>query len=287
MAQDPLSLFFFGRRQPLRSVRSDGRPRRRSSAPQQPGHRDAHADNSDKSRDRVGDEGSDSEALQTMEWRALLQRLDLSGTRGGGLNKAEATEVLRGLRKSNIRRPDVVLQLGPVVESSLSEAEMLQLYEQMFLASLDMKLDDKASSYLGKLSRQLPGCGRVQRLQGMLLEAKGDYDGAIALYDRLLQENPANISVLQRTAATYKAQGNFNEALSELNKIVELNSADATVWNEIADIHIRLSNYDEAAFCLEEVTLLDPNNHLIQTKLGDLYYSMGEGSLLFRICSIH
>ena len=164
-----------------------------------------------------------------------------------------------------------------MVETTLSEAEQLQLYEQMFLASLDMKMDDKANTYLDKLSRQLSDCGRVQRLKGMQLEAKGDYDGAIALYDRLLQENPANISVLQRTAATYKAQGNFNEALSELNKIVELNSADATVWNEIADIHIRLSNYDEAAFCLEEVVLLDPNNHLTQSKLGDLYYSMGNG----------
>jgi tetratricopeptide (TPR) repeat protein len=209
-----------------------------------------------------------------MEWRALLQRLDFSGK----LGKTEALELLRALRKTNLRRPDVVLQLGPVVEASVSEAERMLLYEQMFLAALDMKLEDKAEQYLAHLASAFPDSSRVLKLQGMQQEARGNYDMAMAVYDKLLLENPANISVLQRTAATYKAQGNLVEALSELNKILELSSADASVWSEVAEIHIRLSNYAEAAFCLEEMVLIDPSNHVTCTKLADLYYTLGSDS---------
>jgi tetratricopeptide (TPR) repeat protein len=137
------------------------------------------------------------------EWQVLLQKLDLSGTRDIVLKVTESLEIIRGLRKSHLRRPDIILRLGPQVESICSDNELWILYEQMFVAALDMKLDNKAEVYLMKLRNEFPTSTRVKRLQGMALEAKGNYDEAIAIYEKLLEENPTNISILQRTVRVH------------------------------------------------------------------------------------
>lgn len=114
------------------------------------------------------------------------------------LTNEEALEILRALRKFHIRRPDVVLQLGPSLENMCSETELWELVEQMYLAALDLKLSEKAELLLSRLLRQFPGSVRVRRLEGMRLEAKGDFDAAIEIYDKLLLENPSNVAILQR-----------------------------------------------------------------------------------------
>lgn len=138
----------------------------------------------------------------SQEWHALLTRYDLSGARSGCLDRGEALEVLRALRTSHVRRPDIVLQLGQQIETSCSETELYLLYEQMFVAALDMKSEKKANVYLQKLEKQFPNSTRVMRLQGMVQEAKGNYDAAIAIYDKLLLDNPTNLSVLERTVSS-------------------------------------------------------------------------------------
>lgn len=134
-------------------------------------------------------------------WRGLLALYDLSGGISGCLSSTEALQILKEMRISHLRRPDVVLNLGTQVEDKCEETELWLLREQMFIAALDMKLEKRADEYLQKLMRQFPDSARVSRLVGIMFEAKGDYDGAMTVYDRLLAENPANISILQRTVS--------------------------------------------------------------------------------------
>ncbi len=72
------------------------------------------------------------------------------------------------------------------------------VYEQVFIAALDLRDREKAKVCLDALRQRFPGSARVRRLVGMSLEADGQYAAAGVEYDAVLQELPANTLVQKR-----------------------------------------------------------------------------------------
>ncbi len=75
---------------------------------------------------------------------------------------------------------------------------MWNLREQIAVAAVDEGEFSLASEHIAALQKQFPDSIRVNRIQGMLLEAKGQYAEAIELYDSLLKKDLANVAIMKR-----------------------------------------------------------------------------------------
>ena len=83
---------------------------------------------------------------------------------------------------------------------------------------------------------------RLRVLQGMLLEAHGQYERALQFYERLIQANPLDQNFIKRAICVQKALGNTNEAIKLLVNYLKNNSVDMNAWLELGDLY--LSEYE-------------------------------------------
>eukprot|EP01040_Poterioochromonas_malhamensis_P025038 gene25038-31129_t len=106
--------------------------------------------------------------------------------------KAWCSTLLKELRKSKIRRSDVVTAIGSSLLSYENYMDVWNLREQVAVAALDEGDLTTAESHIKLLTKEFPESSRVGRLKGMLLEAKGDYTNALSLYNEILKKDVAN-----------------------------------------------------------------------------------------------
>lgn len=80
---------------------------------------------------------------------------------------------------------------------------------------------------------------RLRVLQGMMLEANGQYDKAMQFYERLIHDNPLDQNFIKRAVSVHRALGNKSEAILILsNYLKNNNSADFNGWLELADLYL-------------------------------------------------
>lgn len=145
----------------------------------------------------------------------------------------------------------------------------------MYIAALEFGDIDLVDQCSKQLCKKFPGSVRVRRLLGMQYEYNGEYNLALDLYDTLLAENPSNLLVLKRKVCAYKSKGDLKAAVLEIHKILKIIYGDQGLWLELADIHMSMGDYQEASFCMEELVLQDPHNAAFNSRLADLYYTLG------------
>lgn len=75
---------------------------------------------------------------------------------------------------------------------------------------------------LEMLKKQFPGSMRVLKLEGMSLEAEGEFEKAIDLYESALKEHETNAELQKRKISVMKAQGKTNDAIVELNEFLKM-----------------------------------------------------------------
>ena len=199
--------------------------------------------------------------------------------------------VLRFLRAHQLREPELALHhgkalLGEHLTNSVGgdESARLGALEQVALAALDVHDHDLADKCLeqltgdgststGPVSKQ---SNRFRRLLGRCLEASGDLEGAEALYDEMLQANPANLVALQRKYALLKSQPEKEaDAMEALNKYLEQNMMDCAGWYELAQFRANMADYKGAAYAMEEVVLACPLESSVHCELAELYSTIG------------
>lgn len=203
--------------------------------------------------------------------------------------------VLRYIRAHKLREPSTVVTHGklllgiigdggkvasaPSSPSGLGDAERLAALEQLCVASLDLGDVALAESCLdgmlrgGIVSKE---SGRYRKLLGMCLEASGDYDGAAAVYDALLKDNPSNGYAAKRKYCVLAARpGMESDATEALNDYLSRHPGDVAAWNEMAENCLASSDFAGAAYCYEEVILGCPLDSSVHVKLGEAYCTAG------------
>ncbi|KAG0453195.1 hypothetical protein HPP92_025859 [Vanilla planifolia] len=207
---------------------------------------------------------------------AQLNRLESQVDNGGG----GAWEYLCLVRKLKARRSEKVLLHGLSILNNPKDRSRLggeewTLYEQVAIAAMDCQKIDVAKECVAALSQKFPGSLRVSRLEGMLLEAKGEWADAEKAYTCLLEENPLDQVIHKRKVAMAKAQGNPSAAVEYLNKYLSTFMADHDAWRELAEIYVGLQMYKQAAFCYEELILCQPAIPPYHLAYADVLYTMG------------
>ncbi|KAG9290930.1 hypothetical protein G9A89_011080 [Geosiphon pyriformis] len=201
-------------------------------------------------------------------------------------NFAKASATLQDLRKTGERKSALVVSLGETIitkgHANKLGDEVWSMYEQVFIAALDLRSNSLAKTCLEKLETRFPGSPRVKILQGMELEAEGKLDIAIELYKNILEEDETNVAATKRMIASSKAKGQWQEAIDSLSKYLDTYYNDTEAWLELSALYLQQHLYQQARFCLEEVILLQPQNHLYHLKYAEILYTSDNIALALR-----
>ncbi|UIZ24712.1 hypothetical protein KXD40_007110 [Peronospora effusa] len=190
----------------------------------------------------------------------------------------DCLELLHYVRKEKLREPHAVASIGKLLVTKHSWGlgdELWTVYEQTFIAALDLHDDELSETCLKALQTKFPGSSRVARLEGMQLEQRREFTKALALYDELLEANPANALVFKRKIAVLKAQRKTADVVTALNEFLRSFGTDQTAWTELGETYLSIGTYRYAAFCYEELVLLNPMDAISHSRLADIYATIG------------
>jgi ER membrane protein complex subunit 2 len=195
------------------------------------------------------------------------------------VKRKDHLNVLRCIRAHQLREPEIVMEhgralLGPDFRRKLSdESARLAALEQIVLAALDLQLHDDAETCLARLRDAIGNESvRFRILLGRCLEAAGNTQDALKMYDDILVSNPSNLMVLKRK---YCLTNDKVQRVAALNVYLEQNMADSAGWFEMANLRMELGDFVGASFALEEVVLGCPIDAPIHVQLAEVYATMG------------
>jgi len=93
---------------------------------------------------------------------------------------------------------------------------------------------------------------------------KGDFQGALEAYTKLLEIDPDNKSfnstILSNRALCHQKLGKNMDALTDINKSIVINENFAKAHQRRGNINYDLGNFEEARYDFEKVKTLDPTN---------------------------
>lgn len=192
--------------------------------------------------------------------------------------------LLRHIRSAKLRESALVVKVGAVALANPSRLgdERWAIYEQTLVAALDVDdagvaktCEEAILARFGAVDDDgAAKSARVERLKGLVAEASGDWDGALASYAGLLERNAANAAALKREVAVLKGRGAAPAAVADaLNGYVAAFQSDASAWQALGELHAANHRYPDAVFCYEELTLFDPLAAHYYRRLGELYYA--------------
>eukprot|EP01060_Flectonema_neradi_P034285 TRINITY_DN5964_c0_g1_i1.p2 TRINITY_DN5964_c0_g1~~TRINITY_DN5964_c0_g1_i1.p2 ORF type:complete len:295 (+),score=54.55 TRINITY_DN5964_c0_g1_i1:126-1010(+) len=185
-------------------------------------------------------------------------------------------ELLRGLRMKPQRKSEFVVRCGDRLlhENVSMGSEKWMILEQIAIACMDCARLDTADYCIKMLAGKFGNGNRVLRLSAMLLEAKGSYDEAKSIYDKILESTPNDKACCFRKAAILKAQGKYEEAIKVIEEHLELgNTQEGYIEIVVLSLSSRNPDFSKAMFATEELLLQDPTNFFWFNLYAELLFS--------------
>ncbi len=88
----------------------------------------------------------------------------------------------------------------------------------------------------------------------------GEYDEAVELYKRVLEEDSQHIGAHVGLGLVYGFTGLFDESIELLQKCVELDPSSLDARMHLAKTHLMLGMYEEGNEGFTEILKMDPEN---------------------------
>ena len=117
------------------------------------------------------------------------------------------------------------------------------------------------------------GCQMVRELQD-----KGEFDKAVELGNKLLIDNPDDVSILRVMGDIYSLQNHFMEAERMFLKSISLNSSDEYVLRKLGDMYLSQKNNEKALEYYQRTVNLGnvPNAVWAYAGLSNIYSMMND-----------
>lgn len=172
--------------------------------------------------------------------------------------------------------PVEVVRLGKLHSFRMEAIEQYNVMEQVAIAALLAGDTVTAHDYIQQLASKHPASSlRLQRLQGMLLEAQGMVDDATALYSNGLERDEANIQLWKRLISTSISNGRRDDAIAALIVFLDRFMQDVEGWMQLAKLYYLECKFQQSIYCLEEVLVLRPMHPLYLVRYADVVASLG------------
>lgn len=109
-----------------------------------------------------------------------------------------------------------------------------------------------------------------------------DYQQAIPLFQKALENDTANISILYKLGTASQRLGDFKSAKAYLLRLEKVDTVDHSYARPLASIYEIEDNAPKAIKYYTRISKLRPDNALYYRKLGQQYFKAGETGDAFR-----
>jgi tetratricopeptide (TPR) repeat protein len=153
--------------------------------------------------------------------------------------------------------------------------ETWTIHENLFLSSLRTGDEASALSLLQRLEARFGEHNeRIVTLRGIYNEATSksdaDLEKVFEAYEKILRDDPTNMSIRKRRVAVLKALGRTGDALTAVTVLLASSPTDAEAWAEASELYAGMADWGKAIYCAEEVLLITPNAWSVRCNSIDL-----------------
>ncbi len=149
----------------------------------------------------------------------------------------------------------VLAQLADFVFNEKNYLQALRLYEQLLSRAEREKADNND---MAALAQKLGFCYRQA----------GDYDRALAVYEKASLLRPDSFWTLEQLASCYKAKGDYVSAARMYEEMERYRSEDAMVLLRLGECYMRMERYGAALEKLHKADYLDGDSRRVQRALA-------------------
>lgn len=149
--------------------------------------------------------------------------------------------------------------------------------ENLFYAALRTGNEVSARAVLARLEDRFGEHNeRIITLRAIYHEATAQSDRDLEKvfdgYEKILKEDPTNMSIRKRRVAVLKALGRTHDALSALTVLLQNSPTDVEAWAEASELYASQQAWGQAIYCAEEVLLVTPNAWSAHAHVATLHY---------------
>ena len=142
--------------------------------------------------------------------------------------------------------------------------EAWTIHENLFYSALRTGDETSARAVLERLEARFGEHNeRIITLRGIFNEAtaqsNADLDKVFEGYEKIMKEDPTNMSIRKRRVAVLKAMGRTQDAITAMTVLLQHSPTDVEAWAEASELYASQGAWDQAIFCAEEVLLMMPN----------------------------
>ncbi len=112
--------------------------------------------------------------------------------------------------------------------------------------------------------------------RGFAYARKGDYDHAIADFDKAIALAPRDAMAYSGRGLVYAEKGDYDRAIADCDKAVRLAPRDAIAYRRRGMIYAKKGDYDCAIADFDKAIALAPRDALAYSRRGDAYYEKGD-----------
>ncbi|KAF2134058.1 hypothetical protein P153DRAFT_330836 [Dothidotthia symphoricarpi CBS 119687] len=155
--------------------------------------------------------------------------------------------------------------------------ESWTIHENLLLSALRTGDESSAARILARLESRFGAANeRIITLRGIYNEATAESDADLEKvfsgYEKILKEDPTNMSIRKRRVAVLKALDRPQDAITAVTVLLQNSPTDVEAWAEASELYAGQQAWGQAIYCAEEVLLIMPNAWSAHAHLATLHY---------------
>jgi len=149
-------------------------------------------------------------------------------------------------------------------------------YTKRGLVSLSKGDYDRAIADYDKAIELNPQDAAAYGVRALVYIIKGDHDHAITDYDKAIKLNPTDAAAYRKRGLAYGFKGDYDRVIADCDKAIELNPQDAAAYGNRGCAYIFKGDYDRAITDCDKAIELNPQNAAAYGTRGDAYSFKGD-----------
>lgn len=165
-----------------------------------------------------------------------------------------------------------------IVEATVTQAAIIDDISGEFANILLQERDSPAAQIarVNRLIERYPDEPLAWQTRGMIYAEQGDFERALADYERALEFDAQTTSIHINRAGAYFRMGDYERALAEYDRALELDPEDDNNFVRRGNVYLRMSDYERAIFELDRAIEINPDNDRAYLTRGNAYLALGD-----------